>query len=347
MGREKIAINMDSVKTRKDWKRFKLQDGANVYRILPPFGDAEVHKGYPYRKWSTAWLTDPATGKLRPFATPQTEGKECPIKDYSELLAKKIKEVEAKLLQKNLSKDQIKAKMEGLNKAQWQIRVNHTYAYNAANKQGEVGILEVKSTAHKGIKKLMMDYITEYSQDPTSLDSDTNDNAGVWFNITKSGSLKDTSYEVAFNQIKEKSSDGKIYKVEDRSPLAEGIVDAYEDLAYDLSAIYVRKNYEEMKEILLYNLALMAQDYPEVVLPGYDVEGVNVPESEVVAEEEEVVVAAPVKKKVNVAIKLDDLDDEDDDIPVRKAIAPVVQAKPKAKSSFDAMAMADEILGED
>lgn len=353
MGREKISINMDSLKSRKDYKRFKLQDGANIYRILPPFGDAEVHKGYPFRKWSTAWLIDPQTGKLRPFATPQTEGKDCPVRDYSDLLAKKLKEVEAKLIQKGLNDDQIATKMEGLRKAQWQIRVNHTYAYNASNKEGEVGILEVKSTAHKGIKTLMMAYITEYSQDPTSLDSDTAENAGVWFNINKTGKNKDTTYTVTLNQAREKSSDGKVYKVDDRSPLAENIVDSYEDLGYDLNAIYVRKTYDEMKTILLHNLALLAETYPEVVLPGYDISDIQVKaapakETASLEDDEDEVVAAPVaKKKAVVAIKLDDLDDEDDfEVApvVKKAAAPV--AKPKAKSAFDAMAMADEILGE-
>ena len=114
MGREKISINMDSLKSRKDWLRFKLQDGANIYRILPPFGDSEIHRGYAFRKWSTAWLIDPQSGKLRPFATPQTEGKDCPIRDYSDLLAKKLKEVEAKLIQKGLNDKEIAAKILGV-----------------------------------------------------------------------------------------------------------------------------------------------------------------------------------------------------------------------------------------
>ena len=200
----------------------------------------------------------------------------------------------------------------------------------------------------------MMAYITEYSQDPTSLQSDINDNAGVWFNISKTGKNKDTEYTVAFNQMREKSSDGKVYKVDDRSPLAENITESFDDLAYDLNAIYVRKTYDEMKEILLYNLAILAESYPEVVLPGYDISEVKVktvaaPAAATVLddEDEDLVVAAPVaKKKAVIAIKLDDEDDDLDDVPVAKKAAPAVPAKPKAKSAFDALAMADEILGE-
>lgn len=354
MSKGKIGINMDSLKSKKDWKRFKLNDGSNVYRILPPYGDSETHNGWHFKRWSTTWMVDPGTGKLRPFASPLTDSTKnsplaCPIDEYNKAVSKRIKEVEAKMLAKGLSPETVTEKLAGLKNAQWKLKVNHSYLYNAANKQGEVGLLEVKSTAHKGLKTLMSTYITEYNQDPTSLGSDTDENAGVWFNITKSGQKKDTEYKVEFNMIKEKSSDGKVYKVEDRSPLAESISEGYDQLGYDLNTVYIRKSYDELKDVLLYNIALLAKDNPEVAIPGYEVDGIDTSSSE--EAEEEIVEVKPKAKISNnkIALKLDDEDDFDDEeiIPVaKKAVPAPVATKPKAKSSFDALAMADEILGE-
>ena len=58
----KIKINLDSLKSRREWKRHKVKDGHNVFRILPPFGEAS--NGYPYRKWQIIWgLADLETGR--------------------------------------------------------------------------------------------------------------------------------------------------------------------------------------------------------------------------------------------------------------------------------------------
>ncbi len=35
----KIKLNMDALKSNKEWIRHKVKSGSNVFRILPPFGD--------------------------------------------------------------------------------------------------------------------------------------------------------------------------------------------------------------------------------------------------------------------------------------------------------------------
>jgi uncharacterized protein YkvS len=344
----KITLNLDSLKSRREWKRLKVQDGSNVFRILPPFGDVEVHNNYPYRKWSTVWLTDPGTGKRRPFASPMTDGaQKCPVKEYNEDLTKYIDKKKTALEAKGLSPDKVKTALEDLREVQWQIKVQHVYAYNAADKSGEVGLLELKSTAHQGVKKCMNQYIKEYGQDPTSLNS-ADDDSGVWLDITKEGDGKNTEYDAKLHQLVHKDkTTGKVTKEDDRSALSDNIVDNYADVAYDLNAVYTRKNYDELRELLLYNLAIIAENCPEAVLPGYEIDGITVDTPQ---EDEPEEVPAPVAKKsaAKVTLKLDDADDEQ--------VIDVVKAKPAQKgrstsnsarmSDSDIMRMADDILGE-
>jgi hypothetical protein len=362
----KIQISMDSLKSGRDWVRHKINDGSNVFRILPPFGDPETHRNWPFRKWSVAWLQDPKSGKRKPFATPMTDGEACPVQEYVDALNKYVEEKKAGLKAEGYSDGDIKAELEGLRSIQWNVRVQHLYAYNACDKSGTVGLLELKSTAHKAMKKMMNQYIKDYAQDPTSLESE-DDDSGVWFNITKDGKGKDTEYSVAFNQTREKDDKGRLVKIDDRSPLPENVVTNYSELGYDLSNMYTSKSYDELKEILLFNIALLAEEIPEATLDTYDISDINVNTATVKKasktshheEEEEVEEVKPTVKKTPakaVALNLAE-DDDEDETPVRKPTVakPAAQvAKPAAKKApvqqqfedDELSALTAEILGD-
>ena len=357
MGR--IKINMDSLKSSRDWVRHKINEGTNIYRILPPFGDPDIHNNYPYRRWSIAWLQDPKSGKRRPFATPLTDGEECPVQQYCDKLNTFIDDKKNQLKSEGWSDSDIKTELEGLRTVQWGMRLQHVYSYNACDQSGSVGILELKSTAHKAMKKMMNQYIKDYGQDPTSLSSEEDD-SGVWFNISKDGKGKDTEYSVGFHQTRQKMN-GQLVKIDDRSSLPEHVVANYDSLAYDLNSIYLRKNYEELYALLLFNLALVAEEVPEVVLDGYDVSGISVKStnsssSKKVEQEDEESHVKVKKSSVKVNLKLDDEDEDDEPVtklvpkvaqkPVSKPTPKVVQKPTQAFDDDELNALTNEILGD-
>ena len=263
-----IKINLDSLnpKSFKKTVRHKVQDGSNIFRILPPFG-AESD-GYPYRKWNVVWgLVDPTSGRARPFASSSTYEGRCPVYDYLDLLKNKVSTLTDE------------SKVEALNKFISDLRPKTVYAYNAADKSGQVGVLELKSTAHKKILSLMEKYIKDYNQDPTSLNSDVND-SGIWFNITKTGKGFDTSYDANKNQMKNKNAAGVLVYEDDRSPLAESIVHNFDSLGYDLNSLYQKLTYDELKEILVANILNLSKDMPELLVEGFGLDE-SAPEEQV------------------------------------------------------------------
>jgi hypothetical protein len=345
----KITINQDSLKTSREWKRHTVKEGSNVYRILPPFGDVSVHNNYPYRKWSIAWLVDPRTGKRRPFASPLTDGEEaCPVKEYQDALKAFVEKKKSTLEAQGLSKQQVKEALKGLYDVQWNIKVQHLYAYNACDKSGNVGLLEIKSTAQKALKKKMAEYIALYGQDPTSLGA-AQDDSGVWFNFTKEGFGKDTTYGVDFNMDRFKDeATGRLMSAEDRSPLAPNVVEGYENLGYDLNTVYYRKKYNDLRDILLYNLQLIADEVPEAILPGFEISGA----APVQAQPEAQAAVAPTKSTKPVNLNLGD-DDDDDEAPfaTQAAPAPVATAAAAATTMSDTdlddiKDLADSVLGD-
>jgi len=271
----KISLNMNSLKEKKEWKRHAVNSGDNVYRILPPFGNSA--DGYPYRRWVLVWLTDPQTGRLRPFSSPFSfNQKQCPVYDYVNQLENLFKKEEARMVSSGeYSKEEIREYLKPISEILWKIKPKTTYLYNACNKSGEVGLLELKKTAHDAIKKQMMQYVTDYGQDPTSLNSDADD-SGVWFKITRTGEKTDTEYSVTKNQIKYRDPNtGKISWADDQEPLSDNVVDNYEDLGYDLSTVYRQISYDELKEVLLANVEPLINEYPILRIEGFDVVNKN------------------------------------------------------------------------
>jgi hypothetical protein len=350
----KIKINLDSLKSRREWKRHKVKDGHNVYRILPPFGEAS--NGYPYRKWSVIWgLFDPESGRARPFASSLTSEKKCPVFEYVQNLKKRAEQLKGQMQAAGESEEAIKERLTALNKLISDLNPKNVYVYNAADQAGEVGLLELKATAHKAMKTEMSQYVTDYNQDPTSLNSDDND-SGVWFDVIRTGQGRDTEYDVKKMQNKVKKATGGFSFEDDRSPLPDSVVENYENLAYDLTAIYQVKTYEELQEILEANMASIVEACPDADLYATlafekNVLGQTTAKSTPARTNSPTGTGTTVAKKpaATVTTRFDDADDEGDEVttpaPVRNGNgAAKVSAKANLNLDDDFLAEADALL---
>lgn len=345
----KIKLNMDSLKARKEWKRHKVKDGHNHFRILPPFGEAS--NGYPYRKWQIAWgLTDPESNRPRPFASSMTSEKRCPITEYANALKERAEAMSSQLKAAGNSDEDIKNRLKPLRDLISNISPKTVYIYNAADKSGEVGLLELKSTAHKEMKEKMGKYIQDYNQDPTSLGS-SDDDSGVWFDIIRSGTFYETTYKVEKLQTKVKNGASFAF-VDDRSPLPESIVENYENLAYDLSSVYQTKTYDELQEILNANLPAIIEAIPDADLsvePSLDVASAAPVKVTVASAPRQVAPQPAAKPAAKVTLNLGGNDDEQETSAVVGFVkASTVSTKAASKAAVvlddDFMAEADSIL---
>jgi hypothetical protein len=346
MTNPKIKINLDSLKSRKDWKRHKVKDGHNVFRILPPFGDNS--NGYPYRKWQIIWgLVDPESGRARPYADTSITERRSPVYEFLNELKARAEKMTLTLTSQGYDEEQVAERLKGLNQLISDLAPRTAYIYNAVDKAGEVGLLELKATAHKDMKVRMNEYIQDYNQDPTSLNSD-DDDSGVWFDVVRTnetGKFRDTKYEVKKVQTKVRGAGGVgVSFVDDRSPLPEAVVENYENLAYDLSAIYQQKTYDELKAILDANISRLVELCPDADL---NVEPTFTLAAQTTTAKKPVTVATP-KGASKVTTKIDDEDDEEVVVtaPRQQATHPSTPTAVMAVSTEDDvfMAEADRIL---
>jgi hypothetical protein len=242
-----------------------------------------------------------------------TSEKKCPVTEYVAELKKKAEKLSAQLSAAGVSEEDTKARLGVLNKLISDLSPETVYIYNAADKSGDVGLLELKSTAQKKMKSVMTDYIQTYNQDPTSLNSEETD-SGVWFDITRQGLGRDTEYDVKLVSIKSKNpTTGKITFEDDRSPLPDAVVENFDNLAYDLGSVYQMKTYDELAEILEANKPSIIEACPDADLESSDV-------AVVVAPKTTSSVSKPAGKKP-VMLKMDDEDEQEEETFTRKTSA--------------------------
>jgi hypothetical protein len=335
----KIKLNMDALKTSKEWVRHKVKSGNNVYRILPPFGEAS--NGFPYRKWQIIWgLQDPESGRSRPYASPMMTEKRCPVMEFVDELRERLTKMEGDLKARGLSDDALRKHEKYARLAQFvrDMTPKTTYIYNAVDKSGVVGLLELKATAHKDMKAKMNEYIKDYNQDPTSLNSE-DDDSGVWFNVIRTGEGFKTEYKVEKVQTKQKVG-ATVSFVDDRSPLPENLVQNFDNMAYDLSSVYRSTTYDEVNEILQANLDRFYKACPEADMSA-----------DVDLDSDDAAPAAPVAKPSPAKAgpvgtgKVPLLKDEDDEEPVARPAKSTGRSVPMpVADDDDFMAQADAIL---
>jgi hypothetical protein len=175
------------------------------------------------------------------------------------------------------------------------------------------------------MKKQMMQYITDYGQDPTSLNS-TSEDSGVWFKIKREGEGVYTEYSVQKNQTKKKTSEGLVF-VDDRSELPQNVVENYDSIGYDLNTVYKKHSYNELKEVLMSNLVSVYAKYPVAKIDGFVLETEDsVPFTADFEKKQTLSVAKPISLK-KPALRFDD---DEEDIAVAQDTAP---AKPSTKNN--------------
>ena len=228
-------LNLDGMASanRREIKRFKVTEGSHLYRILPPFGTD--HQKRASRQIQLHWGYETSDGKKRPLVCSYSTEGSCPIC----IKVKSLEEELKSLKDSGADEEEIK-ELEQVISAR---RVKRSFLLNAANKEGEVGVLEIPKTAHDQLLDLMREQITKFAKNPTSLKD------GVWFLFTRSGKGFKTEYKVAVNKAIVKV-DGEDLERVDRTSLAPSIIDGYESLAYDIHSMYKPQAAEDLARIV-------------------------------------------------------------------------------------------------
>lgn len=225
--------------------RFKIKDGNNVYRVLPPMGSL-AKRGKWSQYFSVVWGYKNAEGKNRPFS-------DCRVVNYNTkmvevesdafLKSQKIKAAYEDL--KTKAKNGEKVDPEVLKKTKElteRYNIENKHYVNVVNLQGEIGLLKLGAKAKKllegEIKKL-----TAKGVDPLSLEN------GRFFNIFREGKSFDTVYQVT--EYKETvMMNGQEVDVPKIHKMDDAFIGRLKSEVFDLGTLYKQTTAEQVKAIV-------------------------------------------------------------------------------------------------
>ncbi|HBI01195.1 MAG TPA: hypothetical protein DDY18_06180 [Flavobacterium sp.] len=217
---------------------FKIQDGDNVYRILPPMGKlAKQGKWYEY--YRVEWGYKNSAGKNRPFQDVRKvnyQNKMVEVESDAHLRREALKaekDALVKTLRANPQDAAALARAKTVTEELKRYNLDAKYYLNAIDLQGKIGLLKIGSRAFKLLKTQIED-LRKTGVDPLSIEN------GRFFNFNRSnptGNFNDTAYQVTVYQ-ENVQINGKTYKEDKVHVIDQSIIDRLSDEAYELSGMY-------------------------------------------------------------------------------------------------------------
>jgi hypothetical protein len=221
---------------------YKIGDGSNLYRILPPCGTLAAKGQWASRYESIHWGYKGSSGRMRVFRCPletKNQGKGKPklvIKACAEcdLIAQRDADYKKRL------KELTEGQGMGLEAAQERLKPlgDWLYAHNRDSKiylnvmkeSGEIGKLAVPFKSFEALK-LAIAEVVKKGIDPIRVDQ------GVFFDFNRSGKGNQTLHRVSV-VTEDFQQNGETFSRIKRAPLTEEVLKRMETEAYDLGDMF-------------------------------------------------------------------------------------------------------------
>lgn len=235
---------------------FKIKDGDNVFRILPPMGklaDAGVYSRY----YKVVWGFKDSSGKLKPFISPRVVNFKTKMVDVdcaaTNFIFAKKEELKAATEQaKEFAKNkqpipaELKKQLEDLKELVGQkgrFNIDSKHHLNALSQDGKIGLLKLVG---RGMQALRAEF---KSLEAANVDA-TGVEGGRFMVIHREGTGLDTAYSA--KELKEQVQTAEYGLVERPLPhdLTESIISRLAAEAYELDEIYPAPSEAEVAEIV-------------------------------------------------------------------------------------------------
>jgi len=234
---------------------FKIKDGDNVYRILPPLGDL-ADEGRFSVYYRVCWGYKDKSGKNRPFVSPRQVNFKTKMVDvdcaaFNRSMTLKDKYQDAVKAAKEQSKsgtplsDAQKEELETMKAQMMTYNIDSKHYLNAMTLDGQIGLLKLGARAMKSLRALGKKLEGE-GVDITGLE-------GRFVNISRAGTGLDTEYQVnEYKQNVEVEIDGSRELVQRSMPhkLDDSIINRLANEAFELNKIYPEPTSEEVAKMV-------------------------------------------------------------------------------------------------
>lgn len=229
-------------------QNFKIKDGDNVFRILPPLGElADQGRWSVY--YAIQWGFKDSKGNQRPFEDCRVinpKSKMVEVESPAYLLREKLQNEKDQLVEKfkagDLTKEQLQEQVKPVNEKIKRFNLDAKHYLNVVNLDGEIGILKINNTLMKALRAAMKEKI-DTGVDPTSVEH------GVYFNFKRTNETKKLQdYVFSVAPYLPKQSDGS-YR-EEIHVMDDIFMNRLSSEASDLSKLYTKPTPEQIQRMI-------------------------------------------------------------------------------------------------
>ncbi len=240
-------------KVNADNAYWRVKDGDNVYRVLPPFGKL---KDYP-NKWcyyeQIIWGFKGTNGKMRPFRSPEQKqnGKvtlACPaIKWITSMVTAEAEALKAlKERKPALAKDEIENLMKVHKDFTERFKIDKHFTVNVLRQDGQIGRLKLKIKHKQAFEAFCKEMVAKKNINPISA------TGGLWINFkkTKTGqSRNDIAYTVEA-VMETKTIDGEEFSTLKKAPLTDEVIKRMKTEAFELADSYKELTVDQVEQLV-------------------------------------------------------------------------------------------------
>lgn len=219
---------------------FKIKEGSNLFRILPPFGALRSSK-----KWSQYYgifFLAGTSGKKKVVPTIFNKGRDGQITQHCPLY-NKVQSLRAELETLKTSGNVSEAVLEAKTAQLWELSLDKGHYVNAMDASGNIGVLKIKLSAFKILKE-RLEELREEGVNPIGVGPKN----GIYFDFKR---YKDesgkTTYGVDIATTSTRDADGGIIKKYKTGILDGADIERVAKECKDLSTLYKAKTVKEME----------------------------------------------------------------------------------------------------
>jgi hypothetical protein len=231
--------------TKNNWK---IKDGDNIYRILPPLGKLaaqgvwavfdSIHWGFKGTKFS------------RPFKCIQRKNKnkmvivQCPECDKIAEYQLQLKQAQDEKKAEGFSEEKIKEFVKPLSDWLYNHNLDKKWYVNAVSQDGQIGRLAMPHKMYQALQQKIDKLRNEDGIEPIGADG------GVWFVLNRTGKFNQTAFAVDVVMTTEDLGGGRKAKVIKPAPLTDELKSRLKAEAFDLSDNSRVLTYDEIKRVV-------------------------------------------------------------------------------------------------
>jgi hypothetical protein len=232
------SANYDNKAKKRNY--FSLEEGENVYRILPPLGNL-ADKGKIAVYYSVHWGYKNEEGRNRLFVSPEIINRNNKMVEVEDAAKERIKALRAK--QEEFKQKGDMEAVKRLSTVLRQYNLENKWHLNVMTLDGRIGLLKIPHKAKMALDAEIKSLVAK-GVDPTSVD------AGRFFVFKRVGTGSETSHSVSV--YKEKINVEGVGEVERAvtSRLSEDVLSRLSSEAFELDSLYNRPSATAVRQIV-------------------------------------------------------------------------------------------------